>query len=93
MGDGKITLKNAKATALDITSTSTANYEERWFINGDDNYNVSELGMIIHNDDIKEGLPLNLIEQPGSIVDVMNTKLCHFSFSSFKRIGEEHINK
>ena len=45
---GKMTLKNAKGLKLNITKAS--NYEERWFLEGDDNYTTVDVGIITKTD-------------------------------------------
>ena len=48
VGNGQMTLKDAKGTTLNITGTS--NYEERWFLEGDDNFITSDVSTILETD-------------------------------------------
>ena len=48
VGTGKLTLKNAKGTKLNITKVS--NYEERWFTEDDNNFTASDVSSIIKSD-------------------------------------------
>ena len=48
VGSGKMTLKDAKGTTLNITGTR--NYEERWFLEDDDNFISSDVSSILKND-------------------------------------------
>ena len=50
VGNGQMTLKDAKGTTLNITGTS--NYEERWFLEGDDNYLTADVSNILKNDNL-----------------------------------------
>ena len=43
-----MTLKDAKGTTLNITGTR--NYEERWFLEDDDNFISSDVSSILKND-------------------------------------------
>ena len=59
-GTGSITLNNAKGKTLNIISTSTAAYEERWFMEGDDNYVNTDVSTIVNSDNpIENGYNLS----------------------------------
>ena len=48
VGNGQMTLKDAKGTTLNITGTS--NYEEHWFLEGDDNFTTADVSTLLNTD-------------------------------------------
>ena len=51
VGDNKITIKEAKIRSMP-TIIGTKNYEERWFLEGDDNYLTADVSNLLKNDNI-----------------------------------------
>ena len=51
VGDNKITIKEAKIRSMP-TIIGTKNYEERWFLEGDDNYLTADVSNILKNDNL-----------------------------------------
>ena len=47
VGSGRMTLKDARGTSLNISGTR--NYEERWFMEGDNNFAIDDLNSIVEN--------------------------------------------